>query len=480
LVFFSLLIGKNWVARASPFRLLVSLCFEGFILSAFAERADSSPNARHLWEKALDVLRRDGQAFVVTQLQQLVPLSLDGGALTMGVDDLFFRDWVEDHFGHLVVTAIERASGQTAKLLWEKIDRLPMRPAQNTAPAATQLRHPVRLNEKFTFENYVVSEANQLPAAAAHAVSENPGRAYNPLFIYGGTGLGKTHLLHAIGNRALTRNPHFRVTYLSSEEFTNQYIESVRDQRMTEFRRRFRDECDVLLIDDIQFLGKKQETQNEFFYTFNALHQLGKAVVMTSDTVPSEIPGLEDRLRSRFAMGLITDVHEPTFEARVAILKKKATQDGVVISDKVAHFIARIVVKNVRELEGALIKVTAVHALTGQPLTEELCAQVLSDLMPDKVVVDADVIQKEVARFYRLQVDDLRGERRLKPVAHARQVAMYLVRTLTTSSLPEIGKKFNKDHSTVLASVRKIEMMRSEDTQLQLELGELTKKLVPQ
>lgn len=448
-------------------------------MSAFVEQAESTATARNLWESALDVLRRDGQSFVVTQLQQLVPLRFNDGALTMGVDDLFFRDWVEDHFGHLLVTAIERASGQTAKLAWEKIERSVARATLPSAPPVNQLRHPVRLNEKFTFDSYVVSEANQLPAAAAHAVAENPGRAYNPLFIYGGTGLGKTHLLHAIGNRALARNPQFRVTYLSSEEFTNQYIESVRDQRMTEFRRRFRDECDVLLIDDIQFLGKKQETQNEFFYTFNALHQLGKAVVMTSDTVPSEIPGLEERLRSRFAMGLITDVHEPTFEARVAILKKKATQDGISITDKVAHFIARVVVKNVRELEGALIKVTAVHALTGQPLTEELCAQVLGDLLPQKVSLDAEMIQKEVARFYKLNVDDLRGERRLKPVAHARQVAMYLVRTLTTSSLPEIGKKFNKDHSTVLASVRKIEQLRGADAQLQLDLGELTKKLVP-
>lgn len=448
-------------------------------MSAFVEKAESTVTARNLWESALDVLRRDGQSFVVTQLQQLLPLRYEDGSLTMGVDDLFFRDWVEDHFGHLLVTAVERASGRTAKLAWEKIERAQARASLPSAPPVNQLRHTVRLNDKFTFESYVVSEANQLPAAAAHAVAENPGRAYNPLFIYGETGLGKTHLLHAIANRVLARNPHFRVTYLSSEEFTNQYIESVRDQRMTEFRRRFRDECDVLLIDDIQFLGKKQETQNEFFYTFNALHQLGKAVVMTSDTVPSEIPGLEERLRSRFAMGLITDVHEPTFEARVAILKKKATQDGISITDKVAHFIARVVVNNVRELEGALIRVIAVHALTGQPLTEELCATVLGDMMPEKVTLDAEMIQKEVARFYKLNVDDLRGERRMKPVAHARQVAMYLVRTLTTSSLPEIGKKFNKDHSTVLASVRKIENARGNDSQLQLDLGELTKKLVP-
>jgi chromosomal replication initiator protein len=339
------------------------------------------------------------------------------------------------------------------------------------------LRRPARLNERFTFETYVVSDSNQLPAAAAYAVAESPGRAYNPLFIYGGTGLGKTHLLHAIGNRIVSRNTSARVLYLSSEEFTNQFIESVRDQRMTEFRRRFREECDVLLIDDIQFLGKKQETQNEFFYTFNALHQMSKAVVMTSDTVPSEIPGLEDRLRSRFAMGLITDVHEPNFEARVAILKKKGAADGLNLTDKVTHFIARHVARNVRELEGALIKVSAVHALTGQPLTEELCAQVLADLIPAQKALDTESIQREVARYYKLAVDELRGERRVKHVAHARQVAMYLCRTLTAASLPEIGKRFNKDHSTVLTSVRKIENLKDSDAQLRLELGELNQKL---
>jgi len=346
-----------------------------------------------------------------------------------------------------------------------------------SAPAVNQLRYKTGLNEKFIFESYVISDSNQLPAAAAMAVADAPGRAYNPLFIYGGTGLGKTHLLHAIGNRILNRQPHLRVQYLSCEDFTNQFIESVRDHRMTEFRRRFREECDVLLIDDIQFLGKKQETQNEFFYTFNALHQMSKAVVMTSDTVPSEIPGLEDRLRSRFAMGLITDVHEPNFEARVAILKKKGAADGLNLTDKVTHFIARHVAKNVRELEGALIKVSAVHALTGQPLTEELCAQVLADLIPAQKALDTESIQREVARYYKLAVDELRGERRVKHVAHARQVAMYLCRTLTAASLPEIGKRFNKDHSTVLTSVRKIENLKDSDAQLRLELGELNQKL---
>ena len=464
--------------------------------------AESTSSARNLWQSALEQLRNDGQTYVVSQLLQLHPLALDGQVLTLGVEDLFFRDWVDDHYADLLRAALARVIGTPVEVRWEKVDKQKAPPALPPAPTVPSLRRPARLNERFTFETYVVSDSNQLPAAAAYAVSESPGKAYNPLFIYGGTGLGKTHLLHAIGHRIIGRNPEARGTYLSSEEFTNQFIESVnwlvnsslerdvtreeftnqfiesvRDQKMTEFRRRFREEMDVLLIDDIQFLGKKQETQNEFFYTFNALHQMGKAVVMTSDTVPSEIPGLEDRLRSRFAMGLITDVHEPNFEARMAILKKKAAADGVSLTDKVTQFIARHVVKNVRELEGALIKVCAVHALTGQPLTEELCAQVLADLIPAQKALDTEAIQREVARYYKLPVDELRGERRVKHVAHARQVAMYLCRSLTRDSLPEIGKRFNKDHSTVLTSVRKIESLKDSDEQLKLELVELNEKL---
>ncbi len=439
--------------------------------------ADSTVSARNLWQTTLDTLRADGQAYVVSQLLQLHPLKYEGGTLTLGVEDLFFRDWVDDHYAGVMSPALAQVAGNAVQVSWQKVEKRDVAGISLPTPPVAQLRRPARLNERFTFETYVVSDSNQLPAAAAYAVAESPGRAYNPLFIYGGTGLGKTHLLHAIGNRIVSRNPDARVLYLSSEEFTNQFIESVRDQRMTEFRRRFREECDVLLIDDIQFLGKKQETQNEFFYTFNALHQMGKAVIMTSDTVPSEIPGLEDRLRSRFAMGLITDVHEPNFEARMAILKKKAAADGMQLTDKVTQFIARHVVKNVRELEGALIKVTAVHALTGQLLTEELCAQVLADLIPAQKALDAEAIQREVARYYKLAVDELRGERRVKHVAHARQVAMYLCRTLTSASLPEIGKRFNKDHSTVLTSVRKIESLKENDAQLKLELGELSEKL---
>jgi len=436
---------------------------------------DLKTGAQQLWESTLEALRNEGNAYAVSQLMQLEPLDLQAGELTLGVGDRFFRDWVDDHYRPLIDRVLEQLAGSKMTLRYEVIER----PKATELPSlpVTQVRAPARLNERFTFETYVVADSNQLPAAAAAAVADAPGRAYNPLFIYGGTGLGKTHLLHAVGNRVLQRDPAKRIVYLSSEEFTNQFIESVRDHRMTEFRKKFRDECDVLLIDDIQFLGKKQETQNEFFYTFNALHQMSKAIVLTSDTVPSEIPGLEERLRSRFTMGLITDVQEPNFEMRVAILTKKAITDGYELPDAVAQFIARHVVRNVRELEGALIKVCAVHSLTGQPITEEFTAQVLKDILPAQKQLDTETITREVARYYKLTVEELKGDRRTKNVAYARQVAMYLVRTLTTLSLPNIGEKFNKDHSTVLSSVRKIEAQREGDEQLKSELAELSGRL---
>jgi chromosomal replication initiator protein len=441
------------------------------------EREAYSDSASTVWAAALDALRSRGAAYAVSQLERLQPLSYGSGTFTLGVADRFFRDWVDEHYRSLLEEALASTTGVKSQVEFEIVENPLPQPSAPQAPVA-EVRALSRLNERFTFATYVVADSNQLPAAAAHAVAENPGRAYNPLFIYGGTGLGKTHLLHAVGNRVLQRNPQARVVYLSSEEFTNQFIESVRDGRMTEFRRRFRDECDVLLIDDIQFLGKKQETQNEFFYTFNALHQTSKAVVLTSDTVPAEIPGLEDRLRSRFAMGLITDVQEPDFEMRVAIVKKKADADAVDLPDSVAHFIARHVQKNVRELEGALIKLSAVHSLTKQPITEELAAQVLKDVLPAKRQLDVDMIQREVARFYKVAVEELKGERRTKHVSQARQVAMYLCRTLTDASLPVIGEKFGgKHHTTVLTSVRNIESQKHTDEQLKRDLAELNVKL---
>jgi len=447
-------------------------------LEAVALPSDSSLSAQNIWEKALDGIRVEGKSYALGWLARMRGLELRDSALVLSVPDRFFRDWVDDHYRSLIEETLSRVAGAPAKITYEVIESAP--PALASSPTLTVNQPAVRfnrLNERFTFSTYVVADSNQLPAAAAAAVAENPGRCYNPLFIYGGTGLGKTHLLHAVGNKITESSPAARVVYLSSEEFTNEFVESVRDHRMPEFRRKFREECDVLLIDDIQFLGKREETQKEFFYTFNTLHERSRAIVLTSDTVPSEIPGLEERLRSRFTMGLITDIQEPNFETRVAILKKKGEAEGFSLPDRVCQFIARHVQRNVRELEGALIKISAMHSLTGQPITEDFAAQVLKDILPQNRPLDLDQIQREVARFYKIGVEELRQDRRTKHLAHARSVAMYLCRKLTKSSFPEIAGRFNKDHSTVISAVRKVEKLREAETSANRELLELESKL---
>jgi len=446
-------------------------------LPLLAEKAEPAASAGFLWERVLDTFRQDGKTYALTWLEKMRALDVREDALVVSVPDRFFRDWVDDHYRPLLTETLARVGGSALKLAYEVVEAPAPRPTLEAVPSVNPVPRPNRLNERFTFDTYVVAASNQLPAAAAAAVADSPGRCYNPLFIYGGTGLGKTHLLHAVGNKICAKDPATRVVYLSSEEFTNEFVEAVRNHQMPEFRRKFREECDVLLIDDIQFLGKREETQKEFFYTFNALHEMSKAIVLTSDTVPAEIPGLEERLRSRFTMGLLTDIQEPDFETRIAILQKKAESEKLPLSDKVAQFIARHVQKNVRELEGALVKISAVHSLTGQAITEEFAAQVLKDILPQYRPADVDQIQREVARFFKVAVEELRQDRRTKALAHARGVAMYLSRKLTKSSYPEIASKFNKDHSTVISAVRKVESLRETSPEVKKDLEELELKL---
>jgi len=447
-------------------------------LTAAAHTVSNQPSAGQLWEISLSQLRQQGNLYALSFIEQLHSARFEDGRLILSVPDRFLRDWIDDHYKSMLVELVSREAGVALDVGLEVPVNAPPPVPHAPTPIANHPTRSHKLNPRYTFETYVVAENNQLPAAAAAAVADQPGRHYNPLFIYGGTGLGKTHLLHAVGMKVLQKNPDARVLYLSSEEFTNEFVESVREHRMAEFRRKFRDGCDLLLLDDVQFLGKKEETQKEFFHTFNALHELGRAIVLTSDTVPSEIPGLEERLRSRFQMGLITDILEPTLETRVAILRKKALADGIPLPDSVAVFIARHVLKNVRELEGALVKVSAVHSLTGQPITEEFAAQVLRDVLPQRRVLDLDTIQREVARYFKVPSEELRQDKRVRQVAHARQVAMYLSRKLTSSSFPEIGKAFQKDHSTVISAVRKVEAERESNAAVRADLEELEKRLV--
>ncbi len=335
------------------------------------------------------------------------------------------------------------------------------------------------LNSKYTFDTFVVGNSNRFAHAASQAVAESPAKAYNPLFIYGGVGLGKTHLMHAIGHQILEQDPSCKVVYLSSEKFTNELISSIRDDKNVQFRNKYRT-MDVLLIDDIQFIAGKERTQEEFFHTFNALHDANKQIVISSDRPPKEIPTLEERLRSRFEWGLITDIQPPDFETRIAILQKKAMMEGLKVPNDVINFIATKIQTNIRELEGALIRIVAYSSLTDNPIDLNLSKEVLKDLLPETKPkeVNAQRIVEEVGNYYSIKTEEFKSKKRTKDVAFARQVAMYLCCNLTDLSLPKIGEEFGgRDHTTVIHARDKIQSEIEKDHQLSLVIDNLKNKL---
>ncbi|WP_030527291.1 chromosomal replication initiator protein DnaA [Phycicoccus jejuensis] len=339
-----------------------------------------------------------------------------------------------------------------------------------------------RLNPKYTFDTFVIGASNRFAHAAAVAVAEAPAKAYNPLFVYGDSGLGKTHLLHAIGHYARNLFPHVKVRYVNSEEFTNDFINSIRDDKAANFQRRYRD-VDVLLIDDIQFLQGKVQTQEEFFHTFNTLHNAGKQVVITSDVPPKLLTGFEARMRSRFEMGLLTDVQPPDLETRIAILRKKAIQERLSVPEDVHEFIASRISTNIRELEGALIRVTAFASLNRQPVDMSLAEIVLRDLIPDdstSQVTPATIIA-QTAAYFGLTIEDLQGQSRSRVLVTARQIAMYLCRELTEMSLPKIGQQFGgRDHTTVMHAEKKIRQLMAERRAIYNQVTELTNRIKQQ
>ncbi len=388
------------------------------------------------------------------------------GVLTVSVPSRVFADWIESRHGDLLAREASQAGFPQLSIRFESAPGAPSGEAASAPgpnPAA-----PGRVssgNPRFTFENFVVGSSNQFAHAAARAVAESPSRSYNPLFLYGGVGLGKTHLMHAIAHEILQRNPDAGVLYLSAERFLNDLINALRFERMHEFKRRYR-ELDVLLMDDVQFIAGKDSTQEEFFHTFNALHDAQKQIVVTSDALPKEIPTLEERLRSRFEWGLIADIQPPDLEMKVAIIRKKAAAEKVEVPNDVALFIAGTVKSNVRELEGRLNRAIAFSSLTGRPLTVELARETLRDIVGNEEhrATPSDIL-KAVASHYGLRVSDMKAKSNAKPVAFPRQVAMYLCRKLTPLSYPEIGRLFNdKHHSTVMHSVEKIERMVEDDS----------------
>ena len=335
------------------------------------------------------------------------------------------------------------------------------------------------LNPKYVFETFVIGNSNRFAHAASLAVSEAPAQIYNPFFIYGGVGLGKTHLMHAIGHRIRQHHPKIRVVYISSEKFTNELINSIRDNNPESFRQKYRN-IDVLLVDDIQFLSKKEHTQEEFFHTFNALHEANKQIILSSDRAPREIQTLEDRLRSRFEWGLITDIQPPDLETRIAILRKKALIENLNIPNDVMVYIASRIDNNIRELEGALIRVVAYASLINQPVDTDLATEALKDIFPDgkPKQITNELIQEIVANHFKIKLDELLAKKRTRNVAFPRQIAMYLCRELTDTSFPRIGEIFGgRDHTTVIHAHEKISRERNEDTKLNTTIKELVKRI---
>jgi chromosomal replication initiator protein len=426
-------------------------------------------------------------------------VSADGGTFRIGVPSKLAKDWLEDRFSGLIQETLQAVTGsevdidfviapsghRPAHTLFDDDDARNHENGHDNAPEVVPevaAVTPSELNARFRFSSFVVGHNSQFAHAAAKAVAEAPGDSYNPLFLYGGVGLGKTHLMHAIGHEVHDRFPRKRVVYLTSEQFTNEVISSIATARMGEFRHKYRT-VDVLLIDDVQFLAGKDRTKEEFFHTFNALHEINKQIVISSDRPPKEIPTLEDRLRSRFEWGLIADIQPPDFETRLAILHSKLGDNGGLIPEEVLSFIAHKVQRNIRELEGALTRVQAFAAVHQRQVDEEEAARLLSDIIPagTRKPINVERIQVLVADYYNVTLDDMKGKRRDKHIVFPRQVAMYLVREETPSSLPAIGKAFGgRDHTTALHSIEKIANELKEDERLRYEVQSIREKLYVQ
>jgi chromosomal replication initiator protein len=445
-------------------------------------------NQDQIWTAVQDELRFQlAKPSYETWLKNTSLLSADGSIYRVGVPSKLAKDWLEDRFAGLIQETLQAVTGNEVEVdfvvssngnrsgLAGDDDLLGSEDMPEPAPPVAQSE----LSEKFKFSSFVVGNNSRFAHAAAKAVSDAPGETYNPLFLYGGVGLGKTHLMHAIGHDVRRRFPKKRVLYLTSEQFMNEVIASIQTARMSEFRVTYRT-VDVLLIDDIQFLAGKDRTKEEFFHTFNALHEINKQIVISSDRPPKEIPTLEDRLRSRFEQGLLADIQPPDFETRLAILRSKLSANANLVSEAVLTFIAHKVQKNIRELEGALTRVLAFSAIHQRPVDEEEAARLLEDIIPagNRRPLTIDRIQETVAEYYSVSLEDMKSKRRDKHIVFPRQVAMYVVREETPSSLPVIGQAFGgRDHTTALHSIEKIMNELKEDERLRYEVQSIRERL---
>jgi len=448
--------------------------------------ANSGTNA--IWEKTINQLKNKLNArSYETWIKAMKPVTIRNNTFYIGVPDHFSRDWLNNSYAPLfreIISHFTESEINVQFILDEDIPHIAdqqEKSVDNSDYRENDLRNTL-LNPRYTFDNFVVGNSNRFAHAACLAVAESPAKAYNPLFIYGGVGLGKTHLMHAIGHYARSNNSgNYIVAYVTTEKFTNDLINAIREEKTVEFKNKYRS-IDTLLIDDIQFLAKKERTQEEFFHTFNTLYEANKQIVISSDRPPKEIPTLEDRLRSRFEWGLITDIQPPDFETRIAILQKKAQMENLIIPDEIINFIADRINSNIRELEGALIRVAAYSTLNNEIINKDMAAEVLKDILPAKKPVEINIprIQQKVAEYFNVKVDDLKKKKRTRNIAFPRQIAMFLCREMTEESLPQIGNRFGgRDHTTVLHAQEKITKEMNNDPTLAMTITKI-KELIKQ
>ena len=453
-------------------------------------RVEERMNGEQIWQAAQEELRFQlSKPSYETWLKNASLVGREKNAFKIGVPTKLAKDWLEDRYSAMIKETLSAIVSGDVSVAFEVVPGQPEVQGGRAAVAVAEepppeeedpvLHEASQLNPKFQFQHFVVGNNSRFAHAACRAVAETPAKAYNPLFLYGGVGLGKTHLMHAIGHAVLEKHHRRRVAYVTSEKFMNEMISSIQEGRMNDFRTRYRT-VDVLLVDDIQFLAGKDRTQEEFFHTFNSLHELNRQIVISSDRPPKEIPTLEDRLRSRFQWGLIADIQPADFETRVAILKSKVGPYARLVPEDVLSFIAHKIQRNIRELEGALIRVIAHASLNRSAVNVDMAAKLLQDVIPsaDTRTLSIDTISRAVANFYHISLEEMKGKRRDKHIVFPRQVAMFLIREETASSLPAIGQAFGgRDHTTVLHSYEKINTESREDQRLQSDLRKIRELL---
>lgn len=437
----------------------------------------------NIWKEVLSLIKVElTEVSFNTWLKTIDPISISksDSSVVLAAPNSFTKDILVGRYMNLIKSALRQVTNKDFNIEFIIPSEIQNYISKEEDNKELKEENTIsQLNPKYTFDSFVIGNSNRFAHAASLAVAEAPAQAYNPLFIYGGVGLGKTHLMHAIGHFILEQDPNAKVVYVSSEKFTNELINSIREYRNEEFRSKYRN-VDVLLIDDIQFIAGKEGTQEEFFHTFNALHDANKQIIISSDRPPKEIPTLEDRLRSRFEWGLITDIQAPDLETRIAILKKKATLENIEVDDEVMLYIATKIQSNIRELEGALIRIVAYSSLINSDITLELAEEALKDIISENKIVEItpDLIKKVVGREYNLTNEDFSSKRRTRAIAYPRQIAMYMTRELTDLSLPKIGDEFGgRDHTTVIHAYDKISDELQEDPNLKRKIDKMVKDM---